>query len=449
MPSRVRLFTVAAWISFALCAVHTVRVAHEWDMSTTPRHDFVQIFAGARCLLAHQDPYDTTQLEQQYIAAGGLKQHLAPWSAEPPLYPPSALLFGVPFARMTFRAAAEAWFWLSTLAMLGALATLPFLIETPQRPWAILLAACVVFYPTTPLVLGMGQPSGLAIPLILLSVVAALLSFPAALAATGLALALMLKLQLALPVCLYFFLTGRYRRLALLAGGALLLVMAGCVLWLRAAPASAVWSASLQSNLASAFAVGGIDNPGPSNPIALTLTNLQAVTSLFFSSPRLYNAAAFAVVLPIGLVWLASVVLRPWTHARDLLAVASAVCFAMLPAYSVYYNCALLGLTAPATVWLLFHRRRWGIAALVCSAPVAWLNLQLHVQHFVAMHPGLQMHGRMGAVLLYREYPLALTLTTAVLTAALWQCSPRGIGGGADFTPPAGRGPAVAQASTA
>ena len=143
MRTRAHFYTAAAWILFALCAAHTVWIAYGWDKTSTPRHDFVQIFAGARCFLHHQDPYNTAQLEQQYIDAGGLKQHLAPWSAEPPLYPPSALLFGVPFAGMTFSVAGEAWFWITILAMLGALACLPFLTGEPHRR-SILLAACVL-----------------------------------------------------------------------------------------------------------------------------------------------------------------------------------------------------------------------------------------------------------------------------------------------------------------
>jgi hypothetical protein len=57
--------------------------------------------------------------------------------------------------------------------------------------------------------------------------------------------------------------------------------------------------------------------------------------------------------------------------------------------------------------------------------PVAFWNLQLHVQHFVIGHPGFAIPGRLGTVLILREYPVATALSAIVLAAALWFCTPR------------------------
>jgi len=414
----------AAWIVFACCALHTARDAWHWDMPFAPRRDFVQLFAGARCAVAHENPYDTKLLEAQYLAAGGLKEHLPPWKWELPLYPPSALLFGLPFVGMRYDAAAQTWFWFNLCALFAGLGLVTLLVERGWRPLAVVLAACVVWYPATVLVLGMGQPAALTLALLFVAVVVAFRRWPGWICVVAFGLALLLKAQLALPILIYLLLVRRYRKSA---GAALVLwvvVSLGCVFWMQHFPGTSGWSAALRANIAASMATGGSANPEPSNGTVATFTNLQAVMALFFSSARGYNLATYLFVLPVGLWWLAGIWRAPWSPGRDVLAIAGGAALALLPVYSFYYNLPLLGLCVPAVVWLLAHRLRWGIAALLCLTPVAFCNLQLHVQHFVIVHPRSQLPGRLGTVVVEREYPLAVALSAVLLVAALWWCAP-------------------------
>jgi hypothetical protein len=354
-----------------------------------------------------------------------LREHLPPWKWELPLYPPSALLFGVPFARMNYATASGIWFWMNLCLLFGGIGLLPLLVELRWRALAVVLAALVVWYPTTTLVLGMGQPAALTLALLFFAVVATMRAWPAAFAVIAFSLAVLLKAQLTLPFLLYLLLTRRYRKIAGLSLLIWVVISLACVGWMHHSPATANWSAELKTNIAKSLATGGSANPEESNPTVPTFTNLQAVTSLFFASARAYNLAAYAFVLPVGLWWLAGVWRSSWSPARDVLAIAGAAALALLPVYSFYYNLPLLALCVPAVAWLLVHRLRWGVAAFVFLTPVAFWNLQLHVQHFVITHPGFAIAGRVGTLLLVREYPIATALSALVLVAALWMCAPR------------------------
>lgn len=425
MPRRWRRFLLlAAWTLFAVSALRTLHQAYEWDMPKAPRRDFVQLYAGARCLLAGQDPYNTQLLEQQYISGGGVKEHLPDWHYELPLYPPSALLFGMPFAAHSYYAASAVWFWAGAVAMLSGIAALPLLVPREWRWLAVLLAACSVAIPSSTLVAGMGQPAALTMGLLFLGVVAALRGWKAPVAVALFTLALLLKLQLSLPFVFYLLLTRPYRRIAISALGLWLAVSLGCVVFMRYSPQMHGWLPTLRANMAASQATGGSNNSEPTNKLALTFTNLQAVTSLFFRSARAYSLASWAFVLPVGAVWLAACIMRPWSPTRDRLALAAAAALTLLPVYSAYYNLPLLAFTVPAVVGLLFMHRAWGVVALVCLLPAAFWNLQLHVQHVFVTHPALAPHGALATAVFLREYPLSIALSAVVLVAALWTFAP-------------------------
>jgi hypothetical protein len=408
------IWLIAAWLLFGFWGTHNVVLAHQWDMASSPRRDFVQIFAGARCFIHHRDPYNTALLEQQYISAGGLQQNLPPWKWELPLYPPTALLFGVPFAGLSFNVAAEIWFWIGALAFVASLAAVPFLVPPRRRAWAVLLASMSAALPSTVLVMGMGQPAALALAALLVAVVLMLRNAPRAFIITALAVALLLKPQLAMGFVIYFLISARYRRTALCTLGVYSVLLAASVIWLQSAPSSAQssaqWHTTLHQNLVSTLSTGGSDSPDPDNVTINTFANLQAITILFFSSPR---------------AWLIAILRHPWSPIRDWLALAAAACLALLPAYGLYYNFSVLALTIPAVIWLIFHKPAWGAAAFVTLLPTAFWNIQLHVQHAVSNRPLLVLKGRVGTILMYRQYPLSLTIAAAVLTIAVWRYSPR------------------------
>src|SRR5271156_6664161 len=73
-------------------------------------NDFVPVYTGARCLLHGCNPYDTSQLEQQFFQAGGRAAELPSWQIDVPGCPPSTFLVLSPLALLPFPAARLVWF---------------------------------------------------------------------------------------------------------------------------------------------------------------------------------------------------------------------------------------------------------------------------------------------------------------------------------------------------
>src|SRR5208337_246042 len=71
--------------------------------------DFVNVYSGARCLLHGCNPYDTSQLDQQYSQAGGRADERLPWYREVPMYPPSTFLVLSPLTLFRFPVARVLW----------------------------------------------------------------------------------------------------------------------------------------------------------------------------------------------------------------------------------------------------------------------------------------------------------------------------------------------------
>src|ERR1700734_1630055 len=92
--------------ALVLFAVGGARVFHS-------SNDFVPVYTGARCLLHGCNPYDTSQLEQQFYQAGGHAAELPSWLIDVPVYPPSTFLVLSPLALLRFPIARLLWFLLN------------------------------------------------------------------------------------------------------------------------------------------------------------------------------------------------------------------------------------------------------------------------------------------------------------------------------------------------
>ncbi len=99
--------------ALVLFAVGGARVFHS-------SNDFVPVYTGARCLLHGCNPYDTSQLEQQFYQAGGHAGELPSWLIDVPVYPPSTFLVLSPLALLPFPAARLLWFLLSGSLLVSA-----------------------------------------------------------------------------------------------------------------------------------------------------------------------------------------------------------------------------------------------------------------------------------------------------------------------------------------
>src|ERR1700721_2176868 len=86
---------ISAIIFFAVGAARVFRSSN----------DFVPVYTGARCLLHGCNPYDTSQLEQQFYQAGGHPGELPSWLIDVPVDPPSTFLVLSLLALLPFLAA--------------------------------------------------------------------------------------------------------------------------------------------------------------------------------------------------------------------------------------------------------------------------------------------------------------------------------------------------------
>ena len=88
-------FLVLCISALILFAVGGARVIHS-------SNDFVPVYTGARCLLHGCNPYDPSQLEQQFFQGGGHAEELPSWQIDVPVYPPSTFLALSPLALLRF-----------------------------------------------------------------------------------------------------------------------------------------------------------------------------------------------------------------------------------------------------------------------------------------------------------------------------------------------------------
>src|ERR1700677_2457161 len=97
------LLFISVLVMFALAGARVIQASN----------DYVPVYTGARCLLHGCNPYDTSQLEQQFYQAGGHASELPSWQIDVPVYPPSIFLVLSPLAPLTFPVARVIWFLLN------------------------------------------------------------------------------------------------------------------------------------------------------------------------------------------------------------------------------------------------------------------------------------------------------------------------------------------------
>src|SRR5271154_6450605 len=152
-------FLVVCLSGLILFALGGARVIHA-------SNDFIPVYTGARCLLHGCNPYDTSQLEQQFYQAGGHAAELPSWQIDVPVYPPSTFLVLSPLALLRFPVARVLWFLLNGFLLVTA-ARLIQDMSPPQHRWLTTILVCY-FVITGEIVLVLGQPAVFAISLVII-----------------------------------------------------------------------------------------------------------------------------------------------------------------------------------------------------------------------------------------------------------------------------------------
>jgi len=307
-------------------------------------NDFVSVYAGASGILHGSDPYATGRL----------------------VYPPSTLLVLSPLALFPYHVAWVIWFLLNGGLVVAAV-VLVLSLCPKRRRWLTTAMGAVLLAGSSQLLI-FAQPSAFAIALAAMGVYCFLRSRALVAGALLLMLSLAVKPQIGGLIVLYLLFKGVHRRYAALAlAGATTLFLCGA-LFLKMHAQSADWVAELRANISTGVEPGGSADPRPSNEMATSILNLQAITSIFITDEKWFNAAAYAIFGILFIAWVVPVLrIRP-TLENHLLSIGALSVLTLLPIYHRSYDSRLLILSIPASLILFEKRRVAGIFACVLTA---------------------------------------------------------------------------------
>ncbi len=398
--------------SLVLFAAGGARVIHS-------SNDFVPVYTGARCLLDGCDPYDTTQLEQQFFQGGGLRGELPSWQIDVPVYPPSTFLVLSPLALLQFPFARLVWFLLNGCLFVIAAGLVHSICPSSHRWLATVLVSFILV--TAAILLVLAQPAVLAIALLAIGSYLFLRGRLLGLGAGLLMLSLAVKPQIGGFIVLYFLAQRIYWRYAAvaLAGAAAILLCAGLILGHH--PRSAGWASTLRANLSATLSPGGSADPRPANHQAVGDENLQTLSSIFFADARRFNAVAYAVFLAL---LAAGILAARKTNAgleRHFLVLGALSVLTLMPVYHRFYDTRLLLLSIPAVV-IVFGKRRLLGALIAVLTVLATVSVQYRVQTYLLQHGQWQniLANKFLFILLLRQQNLELLLLFSLYLVAMF-----------------------------
>ncbi len=383
--------------------------------------DFKAVYYGSRCLIQHSDPYQESEFLRVYQAEGGgfptdpTQSGLFRRAVPVCINLPTALLLVAPFTILAWGPAHILWMILAA----GVIILAAFLMCDIGSKYAssvslflicILLANCErVFF--------LGNAAGIVVCLCVVAVWCFLEERFVPAGILCLAISLVFKPQGAGLVWLYFLLAGgvyRKRALQTLLVTAVLAIPA--ILWVtHIAPH---WIAELHANLSASSAHGGINEPGPSSLTGRTLgmvIDLQAVISVFWSNPRIYNPVSYLICGALLLAGAARTLRSRLSLPGAWLALAAIAAISMLPVYHRQYDAKLLLLTVPACamLWAEGGPARWPALLITTAGLVFTADIPLAILSILAksLHIGTAgILGKMLTVLLIRPASLILLL---------------------------------------
>jgi len=436
---------------YGLCAVllgclfFAVRGYHDQTLALHSR-DFKPVYAGARCLIDGCDPYDSAVIERTFVEHGGDLSDRVPFVRFNGTYPPSALFLVTPLALLPFGSANAIWLGMGIVLFWGAAWCMADLCG--GRGALVVECVLAAFVATSTMLIMVGQPAMMSISLVVIAVWCLLRRRLIVLGMIAFVISLVIKPQMGALVWLFFFLAPSrsgavetltqearrgaawsYRRITLCVLGATLVLMAPGIMLAFHHPASANWPQELHANLIGISGHGNLCDPGPSNPDAPSIANMQTIFSLVHDEPNFYNVGAISVFLPLFVVWVYGV-RRPGVRTQngewagvavsDLMALAAAAALTFLPVYHRQYDTRLLLLMFPAVSVLAASSRWTGRIAVVLSV-VATVTTS---HQFVHVGPLLEAHGwRLPGVVwlaFFRPLPLTLLLLSCFFLYAMF-----------------------------
>ena len=285
------------------------------------------------------------------------------------MYPPSTFLVLTPLTLLRFQAARVLWYLLNGSLFIISAALVFSLCPRSHRWLATILVALILASSGTTLVLG--NPAFFAISLLIIGTYLFLRGRFLPLGTFLLMLSLAVKPPIGGLIVLYFLVRGIHRRYAVaaLAGALALFMCAGMILKMH--PRSADWTKDLAANI-SLTVDSGFNDPRPANQQSVCDINLQAITGIFFSDVKEFNAAAWSVFLVLLAVGGAVTLRVKAGPEMNLLSLGALAALSLTPVYHRFYDSRMLLITIPAAMIIYQKRRLLGafIVALTVLAVV-------------------------------------------------------------------------------
>ncbi len=317
------------------------------------------MYASTRCVLHGTDPYKTGDAQTQLDLAGANRRQFAGvyWARHSLVYPPLTYYVMAPMAWLNYPASCRVWFALLGAALIAGGGAAIRLSPLPARAFVLCGVSAILW--GSGVLVRLGQISALVIGLVAIGSMLFLARRHLVGASCLLFLAAAMKPQLVIPLLVYFCLPKETRKYAL----ATLVVFAAAVglsgLVLASRPQTAHWPTDLADQLHSSATVSA----APVEKLETGVVNLQALTALFSTNPKVYGTVsagvvvALIVLLAVGLHGLGENPMREWVG------VAAVSILTLVLAYHRSYDMRMVMLTLPALA--LLWRRAPKMAAVV------------------------------------------------------------------------------------
>src|SRR5665213_4633951 len=333
--------------------------------------DFRALYYPARCLIHGGDPYNADDI----LRISRAENKNLPWDNDAArkietryIYPPTAFSFTIFFAMFPWSVAHILWITLTVASLIFS----SFLIWDLGAGYAPIPAGILVGFllANSELLMITGNVAGIAISLCAVACYCFLRNrfIPAGILCF--AISLVTKPHDTGLVWICFLLAGGvYSKRALQTLGATVALSLPAVIWVwHVAPH---WMQELSATLAWFSAPGGINESGLASTGAHglgMLVSLQAVISVFWDDPKIYNMASYLISGVLLFIWSVTLLRTRPSRANLWLALAAVAALSMLPVYHRQQDTKLLLLTVPACAMLWTEGGLMGWLALVVNA---------------------------------------------------------------------------------
>ncbi len=388
---RRRLIWVLACIGISiLWGISYARGGNEWL-------DFRAVYAGARCLIHHHNPYNVTDLAREYSSEDGQRPSDTPSHLQGIVYCinlPSTLVVVAPFALFSWGPACFLWMLFTGFVFILAI-LLMWKNGARYAPRVATLLACVIGF-NCESIFSSGNTAGMVVGFCGIAVWSFLENRFARIGVICLALSLAVKPHDAGLIWLYFVLAGGENRKRALQSAFITAVIAlAAVLWVSQAAPN--WMHEWNANLATTSTHGGINDAGPDGAIvkdhtAYSIVDLQGAISIFRDEPYFYNLASYLICGALLIAWSIRTLRMRFSVSHAWIGLAAVSAFTLLITYHRLWDARLVILAIPACCLLWAEGGSRARGAILTTALAAFftgeVTLVLFEMAFGSLHLG-------------------------------------------------------------